>query len=233
MASRQLARAARDADDYRKVYGRLLGQVRSPVILHWLGPMFDPALAGYWGSDDAAAASDTLLSIIRDNAARVDGVKVSLLDAAHEVQLRERLPDGVRLYTGDDFSYTELIRGDGKRASDALLGAFGAIAPAASAGLQALDRGDLTAYDAALRPTVPLSRHVFAAPTYYYKTGIAFLSWISGRQRGFAMVGGLHSARSLPHLVEVFRLADQAGLLPDPDLAAARMRSLLAVAGLT
>jgi hypothetical protein len=232
MASRQLARAARDADDYRKVYGRVLDQVRSPVILHWLGTAFDPALAGYWGSDDVATASGVLLSIIRDHAARIDGVKVSLLDAAHEVHLRERLPDGVRLYTGDDFNYPELIRGDGTRASDALLGAFAAIAPAASAALQALDRGDLAGYDAALRPTVPLSRHVFASPTYYYKAGIAFLSWISGRQRGFTMVGGLHSARSLPHLAEAFRLADRAGLLPDPDLAAARMRSLLAVAGL-
>jgi hypothetical protein len=194
--------------------------------------MFDPALAGYWGPDDPGAASEVLLSIIRDHPAKVDGVKVSLLDAAQEVRLRDRLPDGVRLYTGDDFNYTDLIRGDGNRASDALLGAFAAIAPAASAGLQALDRGDLAGYEAALRPTEPLSRHVFAAPTYYYKTGIAFLSWVSGRQRGFTMVGGLHSARSLPHLADAFRLADRAGLLPDPDLAAARMRSLLAVAGL-
>ncbi len=232
MASRQLARLARDADDYRKVYGKLLDQAAGPVILHWLGAMFDPELARYWGSGDVAEASDTLLSIIRDHPAKVDGVKVSLLDAEHEVRLRNRLPDGVRLYTGDDFNYAELIRGDGRRASDALLGTFAAIAPAASAALQALDRGDLTAYDAAFGPTVPLSRQLFAAPTYYYKTGIAFLSWLAGHQRGFALVGGLHSARSVPHLVEAFRLADQAGLLPDPDLAAARMRSFLAVAGL-
>ena len=232
MASRQLARLARDADDYRKVYGRLLEQVRSPVILHWLGAMFDPALAGYWGSGGIGEASDTVASIIRDHAAKIDGVKVSLLDAAHEVRLRDSLPDGVRLYTGDDFSYAELIRGDGRRASDALLGAFAAIAPAASAALQALDRGDVAAYDAALRPTVPLSRHLFGPPTYYYKTGIAFVSWLAGRQRGFALAGGLHAARSVPHLAGVFRLADQAGLLPDPELAAARMRSFLTVAGL-
>jgi hypothetical protein len=232
MASRQLARLARDPDDYRKVYGRLLEQARSPVILHWLGPMFDPELAGYWGSDDVDGASRTLLSIIAAHPSKVDGVKVSLLDAGHEVWLRERLPEGVRLYTGDDFNYAELIRGDGRRASDALLGAFAAIAPAASAALQALDRGDLAAYDEALRPTVPLARHLFAAPTYYYKAGIAFLAWLAGHQRGFALVGGLHGARSVPHLAEAFRLADRAGLLPDPDLATARMRSFLTVAGL-
>lgn len=231
MASRQLADVARCADDYRRVYDRLLSQVRQPVILHWLGPMFDPALAGYWGSSDLDDATDTLVSLIIDHAAAVDGVKVSLLNADHEVRLRDRLPEGVRLYTGDDYNYPSLIKGDGWRASDALLGVFAAIAPAASAALQALDRGDVASFDADLAATVPLSRHLFAAPTHYYKTGIAFLSWLAGHQPGFNMIGGLQSARSVPHLVEAFRLADEAGLLPDPDLAAHRVRSLLQVAG--
>ena len=231
MASRQLAEVARDADDYRLVYDRLLSQVRRPVILYWLGPMFDPALAGYWGSPDLDEATDAFLALIVDHAAVVDGVKVSLLDADHEVRLRTRLPEGVRLYTGDDYNYPHLIKGDGRRASDALLGVFAAIAPAASAALQALDRGDLAGYDAAMGPTVPLGRHLFGAPTRYYKTGIAFLTWLGGHQPGFSMLGGLQSARSVPHLVEAFRLADEIGLLADPDLAAHRMQTFLEVAG--
>jgi hypothetical protein len=231
MASRQLARAARGPEDYQRVYGRLLEQVRRPVILHWLGPMFDPALEGYWGSGDVDAATGSLLALLRSHASVVDGVKVSLLDAGHEVRLRRALPDGVRLYTGDDFNYPELIRGDGVFHSDALLGIFAAIAPAASTALQALDRHDLDAYEAAFAPTVALARHVFGAPTSYYKTGIAFLAWLSGHQPGFTMIGGLQSARSIPHLTETFRLADAAGLLPDPELAADRMRAFRRVAG--
>jgi len=232
MASRQLAALARSGDDYAQVYGRLLAQVSRPVVLHWLGEAFDPALAGYWGSDDPDKAAGTVLDIITAHRDAVDGIKVSLLDARREVDLRRRLPAGVRLYTGDDFHYDELIRGADGHASDALLGAFAAVAPAASAALRALDRGDLAGYDAALGPTMPLSRHLFAAPTPYYKTGIAFLSWLSGHQPAFAMVGGLHSGRGLPHLVRAAHLAAAAGVLPDPDLAASRLRALLAVAGL-
>lgn len=227
MSSRHLARTARHADDYREVYRRLLMQVRRPVILHWLGPAFDPALTGYWGSADLDQAAQTLLGIVKDHASVVDGVKLSLLDRERELRLRAALPPGVRLYTGDDFNYAELIRGG----SDALLGAFSAIVPAASAALQALDRGDLDGYDSLINPTIPLARHIFAAPTPFYKTGIAFLAWLAGHQRGFAMVGGLHAGRSVPHLAGVYTLADQAGLLPDPELAAARMRAFLQVAG--
>ncbi|NDL56914.1 dihydrodipicolinate synthase family protein [Phytoactinopolyspora mesophila] len=231
MASRHLAAVAKTPDEYRAVYDRTIPMAGSPVILHWLGPMFDPALHGYWGSADVDTATAQVVELIRDHAANIDGVKVSLLDADHEKAFRAQLPDGVRLYTGDDFNYPELIRGDGASHSDALLGIFAAIAPAASAALRALDNGDDDAYDAAFAPTVPLARHVFGAPTYYYKTGIAFLSWLSGLQPGFTMVGGLQSARSLPHLVETFRLADAARLLPDPDLAAARMTALLTTYG--
>ena len=231
MASRALAAAARSVEDYRAVYDRVLPQAASPVVLHWLGPMFDPALAGYWGADDLGGATEAFLDLVRAHAARVDGVKVSLLDAEHEVALREALPAGVRLYTGDDFHYPELVRGDGRTASDALLGIFAAIAPAASTALQALDDGDDTAYEAAFAPTLPLARHLFAAPTWYYKTGIAFLAWLSGHVAGFTMVGGLQSARSAVHLAEAYRLADEAGLLPDPELAAARVRAFLSVAG--
>ncbi|WP_250563443.1 dihydrodipicolinate synthase family protein [Sphaerisporangium fuscum] len=227
MASRQLAALARTPEDYHEVYGRLLAEVDRPVILHWLGEMFDPALAGYWGSRDVAAATESLLALIRDNAARIDGVKVSLLDAGHEVRLRAALPPGVRLYTGDDFNYPSLI----ESGSDALLGIFDAIAPAASRALQALDAGDTAAYRSVLEPTVPLSRKIFQAPTYHYKTGIVFLAWLAGHQEGFTMVGGAQSARSIVHLAEVFRLADRAGLLPDPGLAESRMRALLATAG--
>jgi hypothetical protein len=232
MASRQLARVATGAQDYARVYDRLLSQVRRPVILHWLGTAFDPALRGYWGSEDVAAATRHLLDVIEGHADVVDGVKGSLLDAGHEKGLRAALPDGVRMYTGDDFNYPELIKGDGVRHSDALLGIFAAIAPVAGAALKALDDGDDSTYDELFASTLPLARHVFSAPTYYYKTGIAFLAWVGGHQPGFTMVGGLQSARSVVHLAEALRLADAAGLLPDPELAATRMRSLLETAGM-
>ncbi len=219
MASRQLAELATGAEDYAAVYDKVLAQVGRPVILHWLGPMFDPGLAGYWGSADVAIATENFLAVIRDHVGKIDGVKVSLLDADHEVALRASLPAGVRLYTGDDFNYPDLIASG----SDALLGIFDAIAPAAAAALAALDAGDDTAYRDALDATVPLSRHLFSTPTFYYKTGIVLLAWLSGHQDAFSMVGGLQSARSLPHLAEAFRLADVAGLLPDADLAEARM----------
>ncbi|WP_030914693.1 dihydrodipicolinate synthase family protein [Streptosporangium amethystogenes] len=228
MASRQLASIARGPEDYHRVYGELLSQTDRPVILHWLGEMFDPLLAGYWGSRDVAEATASFLALIHDHAARVDGVKVSLLDAEHEIGLREALPEGVRLYTGDDFNYPALIRSG----SHALLGIFDAIAPAAASALQALDAGDLGRYDEIMDPTVPLSRKIFEAPTYNYKTGIVFLAWLNGHQDAFSMVNGAQAARSLPHLAEVFRLADRAGLLADPELAVFRMRSLLAVNGL-
>ncbi len=233
MASRQLAAVAESADDYLKVYDRILEQVSQPVILHWLGEQFDPHLAGYWGSHDVDEATRTFLELIGRHAERVDGVKVSLLSAEHEIGLRAQLPGGVRLYTGDDFNYPTLIRGDGVRHSDALLGAFAAVAPAAGAALAALDAGDHPAYDAELAPTLPLSRHVFEAPTWQYKTGIAFLAWLAGHQPGFSMVGGMQSARSVVHLARVLELADDARLLPDPDLAAHRMGLLLATAGAT
>ncbi|MFG3301853.1 dihydrodipicolinate synthase family protein [Micromonospora chersina] len=233
MASRQLAARATGPDDYLRVYEQVLRETSTPVVLHWLGDMFDPALAGYWGSTDLDEATKTFVSLIQTHADVVDGVKVSLLDAEREVRLRELLPATVKVYTGDDYHYPELIAGDGQRFSHALLGAFAAVAPAASAALQRLDAGDTAGFRAILDPTVPLSRHVFAPPTQYYKTGIAFLSWLNGFQPGFTMVGGLHSGRSVPHLVQVFRLADAVGLLLDPDLAAARMRRYLSVAGVT
>ncbi|MDN5805268.1 MAG: dihydrodipicolinate synthase family protein [Microlunatus sp.] len=232
MASRHLAAAARTAEDYRTVYDTVLTQVSRPVVLHWLGEVFDPQLAGYWGTSDVATATDTFLELVHDHAATIDGVKVSLLSAEHEVELRRRLPVGVRLYTGDDFNYPELIEGDGEHHSDALLGAFAAIAPAASAALTALDHDDFPGYRAELAPTLPLSRHLFAAPTFYYKTGIAFLAWLSGHQDGFVMVGGLQAARSPVHLSRVFELANAARLLPDPELARHRLRLMLAGAGI-
>ncbi|ONI68899.1 dihydrodipicolinate synthase family protein [Kribbella sp. ALI-6-A] len=231
MASRALCAAASSPDDYRKVYDRLLAQSTKPVILHWLGSMFDPALDGYWGAGDLGAAADVVVDLIAENSAKVNGIKVSLLDAAKEVALRDRLPEAVRLYTGDDFNYPELIRGDEHGHSDALLGIFAAIAPAAAAALKALDDGDLARYDEIFAPTVPLARHIFSAPTPYYKTGIAFLAWLNGHQPGFGMVGGLQTGRSIPHLAETFRLADQAGVLTQPDLAVDRFRQLLAVHG--
>lgn len=227
MASRQLARTAASPKEYARVYREILTATDRPVILHWLGEMFDPQLAGYWGSHDLAEATDAFLDLVHTHAAAVEGVKVSLLDEAHEVRLRAALPEGVRLYTGDDFNYPSLI----KSGSDALLGVLDAIAPAAAAALTALDEGNLTLYDEILTPTVALSRKIFEAPTYHYKTGIVFLAWLNGHQDAFTMINAAQSARSLPHLIDVFRLADQAGLLTDPDLAAHRMTALLAVHG--
>ena len=231
MASRALARVAATSDDYLRVYRRVLDEADRPVILHWLGEMFDPALAGYWGARDADTATSTVLDLLGSHADEVAGIKVSLLDARHEVALRRALPAGVRLYTGDDFNYPELIIGDGTHHSDALLGIFAAIYPAASAAVQALDAGDAARARQILDSTQALSRTIFAAPTRYYKTGIAFIAWLNGRQNGFTMLDGLHGARPLTHLAEVFRRAGQAGLLIDPDLAAHRMRQLLAVHG--
>ena len=233
MGSRQLARVARSSQDYLDVYGDLLGEVSEPVILHWLGPVFDPALAGYWGHHDLAEASEVLLEVIRENADRIDGVKISLLDAEREIWLRERVPEGVLVYTGDDFHYPELIQGDARGYSHALLGILDPIAPAAAAALQCLDAGDVDGYTDRLAPTVPLARHLFSTPTWNYKTGIVFLAWLAGHQPAFSLVGGMASGRSLVHLAQTLRLADQAGLLPDPDLAAERMGHLLAVHGIS
>jgi hypothetical protein len=231
MASRALAAAAQSPDDYAKVYGRILSQVREPLIIHWLGEMFDPALKGYWGHADHVAAMDVCIDIIADNAAKVDGVKLSLLDKDKEVRMRRRLPQGVRTYTGDDFNFAELIAGDEQGYSDALLGIFDTIAPAASAALAAHARGDLDAYWKIFEPTVPLSRHIFKAPTQFYKTGVVFLAYLNGHQRHFIMVGGQQSARSLLHLAEAFKHADAAGLIRDPDLAAARLTDVMRVHG--
>ena len=232
MASRALAAAARGPEDYVRVYGRVLDGVRRPVILHWLGDMFDPALAGYWGGGTVEAAMQTCLSVIAENVSKVDGIKISLLDAQREIDMRRRLPAGVRMYTGDDFNYPDLIAGDDFGHSDALLGIFDAIAPAAAAALAALASGDRDGYFAMLAQTVPLSRHIFRAPTRFYKTGVVFLAYLNGHQSHFRMVGGQEGARSLLHLAEIFRLADAAGLLRDPDLAAARMQDVLRVGGI-
>ncbi|MBN9242948.1 MAG: dihydrodipicolinate synthase family protein [Mesorhizobium sp.] len=231
MASRALARAAKGAEDYARVYDRILEQASGKVILHWLGDMFDPQLKGYWGAADFETALDTVVGIIERHADKVEGIKISLLDADKEVALRDRLPDGVVLFTGDDFNYPELIAGDGRRHSHALLGIFDAIAPVANAALVKLAQGDHAGYDALMAPTVPLSRKIFEAPTEYYKAGIVFIAWLNGHQDHFAMVGGMQSARGILHYADVFRLADKAGLLADPDLAVARMKSLCAVAG--
>ncbi|MFF2117372.1 dihydrodipicolinate synthase family protein [Kitasatospora sp. NPDC058184] len=231
MASRALAAAARGPEDYLEVYGKLIAACERPVLLHWLGEMFDPALAGYWGSADPDPAAATVLELIGAHADRIEGIKVSLLDSDREIALRRALPAGVRMYTGDDFHYPELIRGDEHGHSHALLGVFDPIAATAAAALRALDEGDLDRYEELFAPTVPLARHLFAAPTFHYKTGVVFLAWLAGHQDHFTMVGGAQSGRSVPHLVELFRLADAAAVLPDPDLAADRMRRLLAVAG--
>ena len=231
MASRALARIARSPADYERVYDRILSQAREPVILHWLGEMFDPALAGYWGDADHMRAMDTALGVIAAHPSKVDGIKISLLDAGKEIAMRRRLPAGVRMYSGDDFNYAELIAGDAHGYSDALLGIFDAIAPAASASLGELAAGNTRAFHDILGPTVPLSRHVFAAPTRFYKTGVVFLAWLNGHQAHFSMVGGQQSARSVLHLAQLFRFADEAGVLRDPALAASRMRTFLAVNG--
>lgn len=231
MASRALAACARSPDDYAQVYDRVLAQVRDPVIIHWLGEMFDPALAGYWGETDHWRAMDVCVEMLRRNAARIDGIKISLLSKEKEIALRRRLPAGMKMYTGDDFNYAELIGGDEAGYSHALLGIFDAIAPAASAALSALAAGNVVRFHALLGPTVPVSRHIFQAPTRFYKTGVVFMAWLNGLQDHFVMVGGQQSARNLLHLAELFRLADQAGLLSRPDLACARMRHLLALHG--
>ncbi|TPK62163.1 dihydrodipicolinate synthase family protein [Mesorhizobium sp. B2-4-19] len=232
MASRALAAVAKGPDDYARVYDRILSQASGKVILHWLGDMFDPALKGYWGSGDFETALDTVVAIIERHADKIEGIKISLLDAGKEVALRNRLPEGVVMFTGDDFNYPELIAGDGNRHSHALLGIFDAIAPVANAALARLAEGDRAGYDALMAPTVPLSRKIFEAPTEYYKAGIVFMAWLNGHQDHFTMVGGMQSARGIRHYAEIFRLADRAGLLADPDLAVSRMKNLCAVAGI-
>ncbi|MEU9853984.1 dihydrodipicolinate synthase family protein [Streptomyces sp. NPDC047974] len=235
MASRALAAAAAGPEDYLDLYGHLLRQAAEPVVLHWLGPMFDPALDGYWGSADLDAATETFLEVIAAHPDKVDGVKISLLDAGREVALRRRLPDGVRCYTGDDFHYPELIAGEepaaGGRFSHALLGIFDPLGPLAAEAVRVLDTGDTAGFRKLLDPTVALSRHLFEPPTRYYKTGVVLLAWLAGHQEHFTMVGGLHSARSLPHLARAYELADGLGLFPDPSRAESRMRALLTVHG--
>ncbi|WP_222315870.1 dihydrodipicolinate synthase family protein [Streptomyces cavourensis] len=231
MASRALARAARGPEDYLATYAHLLRQSGEPVILHWLGPMFDPALEGYWGSTDLDEATETFLKVIAEHPDKVDGIKISLLDAAREIDVRRRLPSGVRCYTGDDFNYPELIAGDEQGFSHALLGIFDPLGPLAAHAVRVLDTGDVDGFRALLDPTVELSRHLFRPPTRFYKTGVVLLAWLAGHQDHFTMVGGLQSARSLPHLAKAYQLADGLGLFPDPELAAHRMRTLLEVQG--
>ncbi|MBL1289235.1 dihydrodipicolinate synthase family protein [Streptomyces sp. NPDC057067] len=231
MASRALAAAAKGPEDYLETYAHLLRQATEPVVLHWLGPMFDPALEGYWGSADLDAATDTFLKVIAEHPDKVDGIKISLLDAEREIDVRRRLPGGVRCYTGDDFNYPELIAGDERGFSHALLGIFDPLGPLAAHAVRVLDTGDVEGFRAVLDPTVELSRHLFRAPTRFYKTGVVFLAWLAGHQDHFTMVGGLQSARSLPHLAKAYELADRLGLFPDPELAEARMRALLTVHG--
>lgn len=231
MASRALVKAARGPEDYLEVYGTVLGQLRQPAILHWLGEMFDPALAGYWGTDDVAAAMATALEVIGENRAKVDGIKISLLSAEREVEMRRALPQGVVMYTGDDFNYPDLIAGDEKGYSHALLGIFDPIAPAAATALAALSLGDRDRYDAVMAPTVPLSRHIFKAPTRFYKTGVVFLAYLNGFQDHFTMLAGQENARSTLHLAELVRLADRAGVLLDPEKAVARAKPVFAARG--
>ncbi|MER5601039.1 dihydrodipicolinate synthase family protein [Streptomyces sp. NPDC002265] len=231
MASRALAATASGPEDYLEVYGHLLRQAAEPVVLHWLGPMFDPALEGYWGSADLDAATEVFLDVVAAHPGKVDGIKVSLLDAGREIALRRRLPDGVRCYTGDDFHYPELIAGDELGFSHALLGIFDPLGPLAAEAVRVLDTGDAAGFRDLLDPTVELSRHLFRAPTRFYKTGVVFLAWLAGHQSHFAMVGGLQSARSLPHLARAYELADGLGLFPDPKLAEERMKTLLALYG--
>jgi hypothetical protein len=233
MASRALAACAKSPDDYGKVYDRILWQVKEPVIIHWLGEMFDPALAGYWGKDDHYEAMEVCLDVLARNSSRVDGIKISLLDKDKEIAMRRRLPKGVRMYTGDDFNFAELIEGDREGYSDALLGIFDSIAPAASQALSYLSSNEKAKYNEILEPTVPLSRHIFKAPTRFYKTGVVFMAWLNGHQDHFVMVGGQQSARPILHFAELFRLADAAGLLMDPARACARMKQLLALHGIS
>jgi hypothetical protein len=231
MASRALVCCAQGADDYHFIYGRLLSQLKRPAILHWLGEAFDPQLKGYWGEVDAAKSMEIVLELIAANRGKIDGIKISLLDRGQEIEMRRRLPEGVRMYSGDDFNYPELIRGDGKHFSHALLGIFDGIAPAAACALRALDRGDLETYDAVFAPTLPLSRHIFQAPTYNYKAGLVFLAFLNGYQDQFLMLGGLEKARSVTHFTELFVLADRARLLMDPELAMSRMQGFLVSRG--
>jgi hypothetical protein len=232
MASRALAGCAQGPEDYERTYANILRQVSRPVILHWLGDMFDPSLKGYWGYKNLDDAMEVCLNVIWDNKDKVDGIKISLLDASREIEMRRLLPPEVKMYTGDDFNYPELIKGDEQGYSHALLGIFDAIAPAAAAALHALDEGDEDSYHSILDKTVPLSRHIFQAPTYSYKTGIVFMAYLNGHQSHFRMINGAESARSIVHLSELFVLADQAGLLSDPELAAERMKLVLNVAGI-
>ncbi|UXS03292.1 dihydrodipicolinate synthase family protein [Agrobacterium tumefaciens] len=232
MASRALAAAARSPDDYLETYSRVLEKSDNKVVIHWLGEMFDPALEGYWGSADHMTAMDTCLAMIKGNASKIDGIKISLLSKEKEIVMRRRLPEGVRMYTGDDFNYAELIAGDDQGHSDALLGIFDAIAPAASKALASLKRGADNEFFDILEPTVALSRHIFKAPTRFYKTGVVFLAYLNGLQDHFTMVGGQESTRSTQHFAELFRLADKANVLSDPDEATHRMKAFLAVRGI-
>jgi len=231
MASRALTRAAGGPDDYLAVYDKVLSQLARPVTLHWLGEAFDPALAGYWGSSDLSKATETFVSLIESHAQRIEGVKVSLLDKNLEIGLRDRLPESVRVYTGDDFNYIELIQGDGRHHSHALLGILDAIAPVAAVAMRALDEDDSDRFARTLAPTVPLARHVFSSPTRFYKTGLVLIAYLNGHQSHFRMLGGLESARSVVHLAETFVLADRAGLFRDPERACTRMRAILSTAG--
>jgi hypothetical protein len=231
MASRALSKVAASPDDYVSIYRDALAHCDEPVILHWLGEMFDPALKGYWGTNSFESAMETCLAVIGDNAAKVDGIKISLLDKDKEIVMRRRLPAGVKMYTGDDFNYPELIEGDEQGFSHALLGIFDPLAPAAAFAVSKLGEGDAEAFRATLDPTVPLARLIFRAPTQYYKTGVVFLAWLNGFQDHFIMLGGAQAMRPLPYFVDIFKLADSCGLLRNPDLAVTRMKSLLAIYG--
>ncbi|MGQ3295721.1 MAG: dihydrodipicolinate synthase family protein, partial [Shinella sp.] len=231
MASRALVRVAKGPDDYVKVYSDVLAASDEPVILHWLGDMFDPQLAGYWGDAAFEPAMQAALAVIEANTAKVDGIKISLLDKEKEIVMRRRLPAGVKMYTGDDFNYPELIEGDSEGFSHALLGIFDPLAPAAAYAVERLGEGDKAAFRATLDPTVPLARLIFRAPTQYYKTGVVFLAWLNGFQDHFVMLNGAQAMRPLPYFVEVFCLADQCGLLRNPELAVERMKKLLALYG--
>lgn len=231
MASRALAKVAQSPEDYLYVYGKVLEQVKKPVILHWLGDMFDPKLANYWGHEDVDKAMDTCLEMIRKNTNKVDGIKLSLLDKDKEITMRNQLPSPVKMYTGDDFNYPELIHGDQDNFSHALLGIFDPIAPIAAAALAKLDENDVEGYNALLEPTVPLARHIFQAPTYNYKTGVVFLAYLNGYQNHFRMVNGAENSRSIVHLSELFKLADQAGVLRNQELAIERMKHVLRLSG--